>query len=98
MAPSIRSRRKRGGKAKTSPPAPLLQERGGSDEVIKRLRRIKAQPLQELSEEQATWTAKELQNAGKQIEALTDEAQRVTRLRQALLDLPSLVVPGSTLL
>jgi hypothetical protein len=84
MTPSTRSPRKRAAKA--------------NGNLISRLRQVKAQPMPEITDGETTWTAQELRSAEQQIIDLTKEAERVTVVRQSLLECPSIVLPGAILL
>ncbi len=69
---------------------------------MKRLRKIKAQPIDPkllaIVSGRRALNAKEAQQIEKQIADLAAEAGRVSRTRQALAQIPSLVVRGSGLL
>ncbi len=69
---------------------------------MKRLRKVKAQPIDPkllaIVIGRRALNAKEAQQIEKQIADLAAEAERVSRTRQALAQIPSLVVRGSGLL
>ena len=84
MAQPTRSPRKRAARA--------------NGNLISRLRQVKAQPIPEIADGATTWTAQKLRSVEQQIFLLTQEAERVTVVQRDLLECPSLVLPGSTLL